>query len=322
MSIAPYLREIARGSAGARSLSRSHAADLIGQVLDGTVSDIEVGAFCVAMRVKGETPEELDGFLSAVEARLNRIPSPSTAVVLPSYNGARKLPLLTPLLGLLLAQRGVPVLVHGTATEDSRVAVDEVLAGLGIRATSPHTTLEPGSLTFVRTGDLNAGLLRLLQVRRTIGLRNSAHSIVKLMNPCARAAVVVGSYTHPEYATSMAAACALGERTALLLRGTEGEPVADARRCPQMVGIVRGEVRFSFERETGSLATLPDWPSTPQADEVVAYTQAVLAGERPVPGPIAAQVARTLRLVSELDAVCAGGAGAGLEPSGGGATAG
>jgi hypothetical protein len=48
-------------------------------------------------------------------------------------------------------------------------------------------------------------LKRLLDVRRVVGLRNPAHSLVKLMNPCAGPAVVVGSYTHPEYAVSMAA---------------------------------------------------------------------------------------------------------------------
>ena len=42
-------------------------------------------------------------------------------------------------------------------------------------------------------------------MRRAVGLRNSAHSLVKLMNPCAGKAVVVSSYTHPEYAVAMAA---------------------------------------------------------------------------------------------------------------------
>jgi anthranilate phosphoribosyltransferase len=48
-------------------------------------------------------------------------------VIIPSYNGARKLPLLTPLLALLLAREGLPVLIHGTATESGRIFVQEVL---------------------------------------------------------------------------------------------------------------------------------------------------------------------------------------------------
>src|SRR5512146_2568505 len=128
MGISQYIKEIGRGKQGARSLGREQAADLFGQVLDGAVTDLEVGAFCLAMRVKGETAEERAGFLDATYARLNRIPAGETPlVVLPSYNGARKLPVLTPLLALLIARKGLPVLIHGTATESSRVFVPHVL---------------------------------------------------------------------------------------------------------------------------------------------------------------------------------------------------
>ena len=133
MGISQYIKEIGRGKDGARSLTRAQATDLLGQVLDGAVTDLEVGGFCLAMRIKGETPEEMAGFLDAAHARLHKLPDAGhPTVVLPSYNGARKLPVLTPLLALLLARRGVPVLVHGTATEDKRVSSASVFAALGI----------------------------------------------------------------------------------------------------------------------------------------------------------------------------------------------
>src|SRR5512146_3109301 len=128
MGISQYIKEIGRGKRGARSLSREQAADLFGQVLDGAVTDLEIGAFCIAMRIKGETTEEMAGFLDATYPRLHRVPAGrQPLVVLPSYNGARKLPVLTPLLALLVARRGLPVLIHGTATESSRVFVPHVL---------------------------------------------------------------------------------------------------------------------------------------------------------------------------------------------------
>ena len=105
MGISHYIKEIGRGKQGARPLDRAQAADLFGQLLDGTVTDLEVGAFCLAMRIKGETPEEMAGFLDATHARLNLLPvTDAPVVVLPSYNGARRLPVLTPLLALLLAR--------------------------------------------------------------------------------------------------------------------------------------------------------------------------------------------------------------------------
>ena len=75
MGISQYLKEIGRGKQGARDLDRAQAADLFGQLLDGAVTDLEVGAFCIAMRVKGETPDEMAGFLDATHARLHRLPA-------------------------------------------------------------------------------------------------------------------------------------------------------------------------------------------------------------------------------------------------------
>ena len=235
MGISQYIKEIGRGKDGARALNRSQATDLFGQVLDGSVTDLEVGAFCLAMRIKGETADEMAGFLDATHARLNLVPDNGlTTVVLPSYNGARKLPVLTPLLALLLAKRGAAVAMHGTATETTRVTSASVLQALGVNALTQVTPVAAGQVAFMPTELLCPGLKRLLDVRRVVGLRNPAHSLVKLMNPCAGHALVVGSYTHPEYAVSMGATFTLTGQHALLLRGTEGEPVADPRRTPQM----------------------------------------------------------------------------------------
>ena len=300
MGISHYIKDIGRGKDGARALGREQAADLMGQILDQQVSDLELGAFCLAMRIKGETPEEMAGFLDATHARLQRVPTHGVpAVVLPSYNGARKLPVLTPLLALLLAREGAAVLVHGTATEDKRVSSQAVLAELGIKPSAPSTTFanaQAGEVLFVPTGVLNAGLERLLSVRRVVGLRNPGHSLVKLMNPCDSHALVVSSYTHPEYLQSMSATLALTGQHALLLRGTEGESVADARRTPSMDLFKNGQtVRVQAPQE-GPLAQVPDLPGT-DAAATAAYIRRVLAQELPVPAPIALQVQHILNEV-------------------------
>jgi anthranilate phosphoribosyltransferase len=178
MGIGHYIKDIGRGKDGARALDRAQAADLMGQILDQQVSDLELGAFCIAMRIKGETPEEMAGFLDATHARLNKVQTgKAPAVVLPSYNGARKLPVLTPLLALLLAREGVAVVVHGTATEDKRVSSQAVFAHLGVTALDRVGPTAAGQVQYIPTGVLHAGLERLLSVRRVVGLRNPGHSL-------------------------------------------------------------------------------------------------------------------------------------------------
>ena len=73
MGIGHYIKDIGRGKDGARALDRAQAADLFGQVLDGSVTDLEIGAFCLAMRIKGETAQEMAGFLDATHQRLHRL---------------------------------------------------------------------------------------------------------------------------------------------------------------------------------------------------------------------------------------------------------
>ncbi|MEJ8855398.1 DNA-binding protein YbiB [Variovorax robiniae] len=301
MGISQYIKEIGRGARGAKPLTREQATDLFGQVLDGTVTDLEIGGFCLAMRIKGETPEEMAGFLDATHTRLNRIPAGDRPlIVLPSYNGARKLPVLTPLLALLLAREGLPVLVHGAATESTRVLASSVLAALG---TQPMTAIAPianGEVAFAPTELLSPGLKRLLDVRRVVGLRNPGHSVVKLMQPTEGPCVVVGSYTHPAYAESMAATFELMGITALLSRGLEGEVVSDPRRTAQIDGFLRGTRTELQAQQPGTQGEVEGLPTEIDIETTADYTRRVLAGDAPVPAAIAQQVEYIQQLANRL----------------------
>lgn len=293
MGIAKYLKEIGRGSAGARPLSREQAADLMGQLLDGQLSDLEIGAFCLAMRIKGETPEEMAGFLDATQARLHPLPyaGPVPAVVLPSYNGSRRLPLLTPLLAALLAREGLSVVIHGARTEALRVTSEQVMTECGIRPLEHPRPLRAGEVVYVPTQVLTPALQQLLEVRRVVGLRNPAHSLVKLMNPIDGPALLVGCYTHPEYASSMADTFTLRKTLAVLLRGTEGEPVADPRRAPMIEGFYLGQRTLLQPAQEGPLASLPSFPTDTDPVSTARYTQDILQGHQPIPIPVQQQVA-------------------------------
>lgn len=294
MTIQHYLKTIGRGKDGARALSRAQACELLGWVLDGQALPLQVGAFCLAMRIKGETAQEMAGFMDAVHARLPHCaPAASPVVVLPSYNGARRLPVLTPLLALLLAREGLPVLLHGSTTETTRTTAAQVLAHLGYAAATALQTPQAGELVHLHTRHLLPGLADLLDARATIGLRNPAHSLVKHMNPLAASgthSLVVGCYTHPEYSVSMEQTHAEAGNHALLLRGMEGEPVADPRRQPALRGILQGRKVLELQAETGAVPVPPELPLGTDIAATAAWTREVLQGMRPVPAPIATQV--------------------------------
>ena len=294
MAIANYIKEIGRGKDGARSLSEPQAHDLMSQVLDGQVTDLELGAFALAMRIKGESVAELAGFLAATHERCIRIAPARPMVVLPSYNGARKLPNLTALLALLLAQEGIHVLVHGPMLDAGRVSTAEIFRDLGLPFACDADEIENGwsrrEPVFMRTEDLCPPLARLLDVRRIVGLRNSGHTVAKLLAPGAGFRVV--NYTHPEYATLLTEFLAHTRADAMLMRGTEGEPVADPRRAPKLDVFVAGQPRADLSRPAheGVLTGLPLLPRSFDAATTALYIQSVVSGEKPAPAPLTQQV--------------------------------
>lgn len=301
MDFAAFIREIGRGASGARDLSRAEAQELYGAMLDGEVPDLEIGAIVIALRIKTETVDEMVGFLAAANARLQTLRRPHGQVrpiVIPSYNGARRSANLTPLLALLLQRFGVPVLVHGLGEAGSdfgRVTSEQIFRALGMPPSSSlaqaQLAIDTNGLAYLPLPALSPGLDRQLALRHRLGLRNSAHSLVKMLDPFAGEGLLLAAATHPDYITSMRAVFASGGAQALLLRGTEGEPFANPKRRPLIEHVHDGVSEVLFEAEHDSLRNLPQLPENCAAEPTVTWMRRVLAGEVSLPLPIANQLA-------------------------------
>jgi anthranilate phosphoribosyltransferase len=312
IQLAGLIKEIGRGRQGARDLDTDASRALFGAMLDGAVPAIELGAVLLAYRIKGETIAELSGFMAALDERLMRLEVPadrSRPVVLPTYNGTRRLPNLTALLALLLRRYGVPVLLHGPAdqgTEFGRITTASVLWELGIEpATSivdAQQRLLHGGIAYAPIALLAPRLAELLELRRMMGLRSSAHTIAKLIDPFDGAGFRIVSVSHPDYLTRMRQFLAATHADALLLRGTEGEPFANPRRQPQLDWYEHGVATVLFEAETGTLATLAALPRAIDAATTAAWIATALSGAAPIPQPILNQLACCLHATRQTPA--------------------
>jgi anthranilate phosphoribosyltransferase len=252
------------------------------------------------MRIKGESIEEIAGFLDAAEGSFEPLTAPPgqfAPVCIPSYNGARKMANLTPLLALLLAREGVPVLVHGVATDPGRVTSAEVFAALDVpmarHRAEAEEAMAQGHVAFITIDALAPKLAYQLSLRRRLGVRNSTHTLVKIMQPFVGPALRLVSYTHPEYLEMLSAyfgQAAPHERgDAFLMRGTEGETVANARRAQRIDWFSRGVKTVLVEKQSVA-EELPDLPEGRDAATTAAWIAEVLDGRRPVPESIAEQV--------------------------------
>ncbi|MEO8409679.1 MAG: DNA-binding protein YbiB [Propionivibrio sp.] len=300
MSHAHLIRELGRGRDGARDLSFADAKQLYGAMLDGGVPDLELGAIAIALRVKGETREEMLGFLAAASERLNTFHSHRERrrmrpVVIPTYNGARKGANLTPLFALLLRRFDIPVLLHGPIEGFGRVTSAQILHEFDVLpCTNPsqvQRTLDEKGLAYVPLAVICAGLNDQLALRGRLGLRNSAHSLVKMIDPFGQGSLLLTAATHPDYLDMMREVLAALGAHALLLRGSEGEPFANPRRRPRIEYLHDGACDTLFEAEHDSLKALPHLPETCDAKTTADWMRRVLAGEIALPAPIADQLA-------------------------------
>ena len=285
MNFTPIIKEVGRGAKGARGLNASTAQDAFAALLAGEVSDIQLGAWWLAMRIKGETPEELAAFVEAMQATLAfRIKSSQPVIVLPCYNGARQLPNITPLLAWALARMGVRVLLHGVKQDSTRVTTYELFQALNFPITETATltdaALAARNMAFAPLDALHPKLAALISNRWRIGVRSTPHTVTKLLQPIDGPSVRVIALTHGDYIDRIGAYIATQpDAKALVFRGCEGEPVLHPKRA------VAVQI---FQNGTSVMHNWPgvaahDLPDTCDIATTVAYIESVIRGERPMP---------------------------------------
>ena len=289
------IKEIGRGAKGARDLSMADAEDLFTAMLHGDVPDLELGAILLSLRIKGESDDELLGFCLAMQSTTHCVASINKPlVVLPTYNGTRRQPNLLPLLALMLRDAGLPVLIHGRHDFDHRENPFPLFEACGISTAESldvvNQQLGRDGIALADIEHLNPELNRLLALRARLGLRNPAHTLCKLLDPCPGDSVRVVNVTHPEYLVRMGTLLQAQQRSALLIRGTEGEPFANPKRRPALLGFQDGIPVTLFPAAEGGTLPIPGWPETADFEQNVALILALREEPERIPQPLHDQV--------------------------------
>jgi anthranilate phosphoribosyltransferase len=304
------IKTIGRGQAGSRSMSREQSYELFRAIFTEQVGELELGAIVLALRVKGESLQEIQGAMSALHwANCNANQQVVTnkekpLVIIPSYNGARLQANLTPLLACVLANAGVQVIVHGIEHDDVRVTSAEIFTDLGLPPVShldqALSCFERNVPAFIPVRLASPALHRILELRRRMGVRNIAHTLAKMFNPTKRPdAIRLTAFTHPEFNTLQHDYFVNSGETAFVMRGTEGECTANTKRQQPIDLVSAGQVSIVVP---GQVSAMPLPPALPTAQDAVAtakWTQSVLAGERELPQALSTQIRAILEVCFE-----------------------
>ena len=230
-AFAKFIRLIGRGPSLSRPMTEDEAEEAMGMILRGDATAEQIGAMMIVLRFRKETPEELAGFVRASRAAMTPLPqalsaSANAALDGPSYADRHKqLPYFV-LAAKLLADSGVPVLMHGLAGEGP-VTTPKVLAALGIApcATPDDAArrLDGGGLAYLPLENFCPSLLELFALRPILGLRSPANTFARMLNPLGARFQMQGVF-HPNYlAAHQAAAQRLGQPCLAAFKGGGGE---------------------------------------------------------------------------------------------------
>lgn len=213
---AQYIRILGKGKQGARALTQAEAYDAMKMILAQQVQPIQLGAFLMLMRVKEETPEELAGFVLATREFLKRpAHCPEVRLDWSTYAGKkRQLPWFL-LSALLLADAGIPILMHGSGgRKDGRVYTPEALAALGIKECrsleEAATRITERGFAYISLGNISPLLSEIMELRPLLGLRSPVHTLARMINPFGAPVMLQGIF-HPGYRN-------LHQETGLLLK--------------------------------------------------------------------------------------------------------
>ena len=214
--------------ANRQSLSEQEASDVFGIVMRGDATPAQLGGLLLALRVKGETAEEVAGAARALRAAMIRVPAAGAHLVDTCGTGGGAITTfnISTAAAFVAAGAGASVAKHGNRSFTSQCGSADVIEALGVRialdATQAAHALQEACITFLFAPHFHPAMKHAAPVRRELGVPSVMNLLGPLANPAGVRRQVVG-VADRERAPLMAEALArLGTEHALVVHGEVG----------------------------------------------------------------------------------------------------
>jgi anthranilate phosphoribosyltransferase len=180
-----------------KTLTMDEARGAMGSVMDGDATPAQLAALLVALRMRGETVEELAGFALAMRQRVLRVEAPDGAIDTCGTGGDGSHTFnISTAASLIVAGAGVPVAKHGNRAMTSACGSADVLEALGIATDlSPQEAgeaLRADNFAFLFAQAYHPAMKHAGPTRREIGVRTAFNLIGPMTNPAGARRQVVG----------------------------------------------------------------------------------------------------------------------------------
>jgi len=233
-------------------LARDEAREAMGAIMAGEATPAQIGGFLVALRLKGETPDEIAGFAEAIRGHvLDVTPRRDDLVDTAGTGGDGQATInISTAAALVAAAAGAAVAKHGNRAVSSASGSADVLEALGFRLELPTEKIERSidelGFGFLFAPTHHPGFRHAAPVRRELATRTVFNVLGPLTNPAGARAQVVGVYDPDLVRTIAEVLSRLGARRAFVVHGFGGIDELSPAGPNLVCEVVDGDVR---ERE-------------------------------------------------------------------------
>jgi anthranilate phosphoribosyltransferase len=170
-----------------RSLGMDEAASVMSQVMDGHATPAQIGAFVTALRMKGETPEEIAGMARAMREKSLHVQTDVPVIDTCGTGGGKTWFNISTCAAFVVAGAGVAVAKHGNRAMSGTSGSADALEKLGVKiALSPESVkrcIEDAGVAFMFAQAFHPAMKHAAPVRREIGIRTVFNILGPLTNP-------------------------------------------------------------------------------------------------------------------------------------------
>jgi anthranilate phosphoribosyltransferase len=234
--------------AGGQALTRAEAEAAFTVIMSGEATPVQIGAFLTALRLRGETVDEIAGAVATMRAKMTRVEAPPGAIDVVgtggdssgSYN-------ISTASAFVVAGAGVPVAKHGNRALSSKSGAADTLAALGVKIDiSPEAIarcIREAGIGFMFAPAHHSAMKHVGPARAELGFRTVFNLIGPLSNPASVKNYMLGVFS-PDWVEPLADVLAsLGAERAWVVHGEGGldelSPAGESRVAALENGVVR-----------------------------------------------------------------------------------
>lgn len=270
-----------------RDLTEEEAEQAALDIMEGRAGEAEMASFLTAMRMKGETPEEIAAIARVMRQKCRRVSSPEGAMDLCGTGGAKvKTYNISTVSSIVVASAGVPVAKHGNRSFTSKSGSADLLESLGV-----NISIEPekasrmlceGGITFLFAPLYHPATRNVSPVRKALAFRTVFNILGPITNPANVRRQLVGVFS-ADYMEKVAQALSiLGTARAMVVHGKIGIDELSPSGETEVAEVKNGSTdRYTISASDFSGFGLEGWsaPGAANPDESARFANRVLSGE-------------------------------------------